>query len=417
MAVSATGSGFNATILDYKAWLESQTAEDIDELGKELAKQTTTNKKGLRFFYDTIDRTIVYAPCPGRTAVQGYFKRSEYEDAYDKYDYVERCISMAIVAYMELVSPQNKSTGFWRHNYNQGLVVHADVPHLTVEDIVDIANRGIDDETLDAFAATSELDLQWYLSIEDRPTEHKANSKRLYEQWAAAVMHANNDGGAHLERLTSRFTLDADKLYESVKEWRLFTRTDGTYYYQSNPLIKLVKIIDLLGVDEGSRFIELLAKHFARTGGHISDLVAIKVLLERIGARAELIVTGAEFKSSLHNPLGVFSGLYSRTGVDPAEVREITLAPKSTDSLRAMVMANRLASAELPKATISMEPTTLAVIQTAAEALVGLGKGADHSPTASLISSSRCFIDLVARGRIVARKSDLSGKYENRLVL
>ena len=417
MAVSATGSGFNATILDYKAWLESQTAEDIDELGKELAKQTTTNKKGLRFFYDTIDRTIVYAPCPGRTAVQGYFKRSEYEDAYDKYDYVERCISMAIVAYMELVSLQNKTSGFWRHNYNQGLVVHADVPHLTVEDIVDIANRGIDDETLDAFAATSELDLQWYLSIEDRPTEHKANSKRLYEQWAAAVMHANNDGGAHLERLTSRFTLDADKLYESVKEWRLFTRTDGTYYYQSNPLIKLVKIIDLLGVDEGSRFIELLAKHFARTGGHISDLVAIKVLLERIGARAELIVTGAEFKSSLHNPLGVFSGLYSRTGVDPAEVREITLAPKSTDSLRAMVMANRLASAELPKATISMEPTTLAVIQTAAEALVGLGKGADHSPTASLISSSRCFIDLVARGRIVARKSDLSGKYENRLVL
>ena len=417
MAVSATGSGFNATILDYKDWLESQTAEDIDELGKELAKQTTTNKKGLRFFYDTIDRTIVYALHPGRTAVQGYFKRSEYEDAYDKYDYVERCISMAIVAYMELVSPQNKSTGFWQHNYNQGLVVHADVPHLTVEDIVDIANRGIDDETLDAFAATSELDLQWYLSIEDRPTEHKANSKRLYEQWAAAVMHANNDGGAHLERLTSRFTLDADKLYESVKEWRLFTRTDGTYYYQSNPLIKLVKIIDLLGVDEGSRFIELLAKHFARTGGHISDLVAIKVLLERIGARAELIVTGAEFKSSLHNPLGVFSGLYSRTGVDPAEVREITLAPKSTDSLRAMVMANRLASAELPKATISMEPTTLAVIQTAAEALVGLGKGADHSPTASLISSSRCFIDLVARGRIVARKSDLSGKYENRLVL
>ena len=417
MAVSATGSGFNATILDYKDWLESQTAEDIDELGKELAKQTTTSKKGLRFFYDTIDRTIVYAPCPGRTAVQGYFKRSEYEDAYDKYDYVERCISMAIVAYMELVSPQNKSTGFWRHNYNQGLVVHADVPHLTVEDIVDIANRGIDDETLDAFAATSELDLQWYLSIEDRPTEHKANSKRLYEQWAAAVMHANNDGGAHLERLTSRFTLDADKLYESVKEWRLFTRTDGTYYYQSNPLIKLVKIIDLLGVDEGSRFIELLAKHFARTGGHISDLVAIKVLLERIGARAELIVTGAEFKSSLHNPLGVFSGLYSRTGVDPAEVREITLAPKSTDSLRAMVMANRLASAELPKATISMEPTTLTVIHAAAEALVGLGKGADYSPTASLISSSRCFVELVARGRIVARKADLSGKRENRLVL
>ena len=162
---------------------------------------------------------------------------------------------------------------------------------------------------------------------------------------------------------------------------------------------------------------ELLAKHFARTGGNISDLVAIKVLLERIGAKAELIVTGAEFKSDWYNPFGVFSGLYTRTGVDPAEVREITLAPKSTDSLRAMVMANRLACAELPKATISMEPTTLAVIQTAAEALVGLGKGADHSPTASLISSARCFVDLVARGRIVARKSDLDGKYESRLFL
>ena len=82
-----------------------------------------------------------------------------------------------------------------------------------------------------------------------------------------------------------------------------------------------------------------------------------------------------------------------------------------------MIMANRLACAELPKATISMEPTTLAVIHTAAEALVSLGKGADHSPTASLFSSSRCFVDLVARGRIVARKADLDGKYENRLVL
>ena len=416
MAVSATGSGFNATILDYKAWLESRSAEDIDELGKELAKQTTTNKKGVRFFYDTVDRVIVFTPHSGRTAVQGYFKRSEYEEAENKHDYVERCISLAIIDYMELVSLQNRTSGFWRHNYNQGLIVHADVPHLAVEDIVDIANRGIDDETLDAFAATSELDLQWYLSIEDRPTEHKANSKRLYEQWTSAVMHANNDGGAHLERLTSMFALDADKLYESVKEWRLFSRTDGTYYH-SNPLVKVVKIIDLLGIDEGSRFIELLAKHFARTGGHISDLVAIKVLLERIGAKAELIVTGAEFKSSLQNPLGVFSGLYSRTGVDPAEVREITLAPKSTDSLRAMTMVNRLASAELPNATIRMEPTTLAVIHAAAVALVELGIGADHSPTSSLISSARCLVDLVERGRIIAREADLSGKYENRLVL
>ena len=416
MAVSATGSGFNATILDYKAWLESRSAEDIDELGKELAKQTTTNKKGVRFFYDTVDRTIVFAAHPGRTAVHGYFKRSEYEEAENKHDYVERCISLAIIDYMELVSLQNKTSGFWRHHYNQGLVVHADVPHLAVEDIVDIANRGIDDDTLDAFAATSELDLQWYLSIEDRPTEHKANSKRLYEQWTSAIMHANNDDGAHLERLTSRFALDADKLYESVKEWRLFNRTDGTYYH-SNPLVKVVKIIDLLGIDEGSRFIELLAKHFARTGGHISDLVAIKVLLERIGAKAELIVTGAEFKSSLQNPLGVFSGLYSRTGVDPAEVREITLAPKSTDSLRAMTMVNRLASAELPNATIRMEPTTLAVIHAAAVALVELGIGADHSPTSSLISSARCLVDLVERGRIIAREADLSGKYENRLVL
>ena len=417
MAVSATGTGFNATILDYKYWLESQTPGDIDRLGRELAQQTTTNKKGLRFFYDTVDRTIVYAPCPGRTAVQGYFKRSEYEDADDKYDYVEHCISMAIVAYMELVSMQNKTTGFWRHNYNQGLIVRNDAPHLTVDDIIDIASRSIDDEMLDAFAATTEHDLQWFLSIEDRPTESKANSKRIYEQWASVIMHSSNDGGAHLARLTSRFTLDADKLYESIKEWRLFTRTDGTYYYHSNPLVKIVKIIDLLGVDESSRFIELLAKHFARTGGHISDLVAIKVLLERIGAKAELIVTGAEFKSSLQNPLGVFSGLYIRTGVDPAEVREITLAPKRTDSLRAMDMANHLASSELPKATISMEPTTLAVIHAAAKALVGLGKGADHSPTSSLISSARCFVDLVSRGRIVARKADLSGKYENRLVL
>ena len=417
MAVSATGSGFNATILDYKAWLESRSAEDIDELGKELAKQTTTNKKGIRFFYDTVDRVIVFAPHPGRTAVQGYFKRSEYEEAENKRDYMEHCINLAIIAYMELVSLQNKTSGFWRHHYNQGLIVHDDAPHLTVDDIIDIANRSTDDKTLDDFAAQTEHDLQWFLPIEDGPAEPKANSKRLYEQWSSVFMHTSNDGGAHLERLTSRFTLDADKLYESVKEWRLFNRTDGTYYYHSNPLVKIVKIIDLLGVDEGSRFIELLAKHFARTGGHISDLVSIKVLLERIGAKAELIVTGAEFKSSLQNPLGVFSGLYYRTGVDPAEVREITLAPKSTDSLRAMVMANRLACAELPKVTISMEPTTLAVIHAAAEALVGLGKGADHSPTASLISSSRCFVDLVARGRIVARKSDLDGKYENRLVL
>ena len=229
-------------------------------------------------------------------------------------------------------------------------------------------------------------------------------------------MHANNDGGAHLERLTSRFTLDADKLYESVKEWRLFSGTDGTYYYNHNPLLKVVKIIDLLGIDEGRRFIELLAHHYVRVGSHISDLIAIKVLLERIGTDAELIITGSD-ASSYHNPFGVFSGLHSRTGVDPAEVREITLAPKNTDSLRAMVMANRLASAELPKATISMEPTTMAVIHAAAEALVALGKGADHSPTSSLISSSRCFVDLVARGRIVARETDLSGKYENRLVL
>ena len=417
MAVSATGSGFNATILDYKDWLESQTAEDIDELGKELAKQTTTNKKGLRFFYDTIDRTIVYAPCPGRTAVQGYFKRSEYEEAENKRDYVEHCISLAIIAYMELVSLQNKTSGFWRHHYNNGIIVHDDAPHLTVDDIIDISNRSIDDKLLDAFTAETEHDLQWFLSIENSPAEPKANSKRLYEQWSAALMNTSNDDGAHLERLTSRFKLDADKLYEAVKDWKLFSGADGTYYYHNNPLVKIVKIIDLLGIDEGSRFIELLAKHFARTGGHISDLVAIKVLLERIGTKAELIVTGAEFKSSLHNPLGVFSGLYSRTGVDPAEVREITLAPKSTDSLRAMTMANRLASAELPNATIRMEPTTLTVIHAAAEALVGLGKGADYSPTASLISSSRCFVDLVARGRIVARKADLSGKRENRLVL
>ena len=51
MAVSATGTGFNATILDYKAWLESQTPADIDRLGRELAQQTTSNKKGIRFFY------------------------------------------------------------------------------------------------------------------------------------------------------------------------------------------------------------------------------------------------------------------------------------------------------------------------------------------------------------------------------
>ena len=416
MAVSATGSGFNATILDYKAWLESRSAEDIDELGKELAKQTTTNKKGIRFFYDTVDRVIVFAPHPGRTAVQGYFKRSEYEEAENKHDYVERCISLAIIYYMELVSLQNKTTGFWRHHYNQGLIVHDDVPHLTVEDIIDIASRATDDKTLDEFAAQTEHDLQWFLSIENGPTEPKANSKRLYAQWKLAVMHANNDGGAHLERLTSMFALDADKLYESVKEWRLFNRTDGTYYYHSNPLVKIVKIIDLLGVDEGSRFIELLAKHFARTGGHISDLVAIKVLLERIGADAELIITGSD-ASSYHNPFGVFSGLHSGTGVDPAEVREITLAPKSTDSLRAMTMVNRLASAELPNATIRMEPTTLAVIHAAAVTLVELGIGADHSPTSSLISSARCFVDLVKRGRIVARESDLSGKRENRLIL
>ena len=416
MAVSATGSGFNATILDYKAWLESQTAEDIDELGKELAKQTTTNKKGVRFFYDTVDRVIVFAPNPGRTAVQGYFKRSEYEEAENKHDYVERCISLAIIDYMELVSLQSRTSGFWRHNYNQGLIVHDDVPHLTVEDIIDIASRATDDKTLDEFAAQTEHDLQWFLSVEDRPTESKANSKRIYEQWASVLMHTSKDDGAHLERLTSRFSLDADRLYEAVKKWRLFTRTDGTYYYQGNPLIKLVKIIDLLGVDKGSRFIELLAKHYVRVGGHISDLIAIKVLLERIGADAELIITGSD-ASSYHNPFGVFSGLHSGTGVDPAEVREITLAPKSTDSLRAMTMVNRLASAELPNATIRMEPTTLAVIHAAAVTLVELGIGADHSPTSSLISSARCFVDLVKRGRIVARESDLSGKRENRLIL
>ena len=44
MAVSATGSGFNATILDYKDWLESQTAEDIDELGKNKARLILLNK-------------------------------------------------------------------------------------------------------------------------------------------------------------------------------------------------------------------------------------------------------------------------------------------------------------------------------------------------------------------------------------
>ena len=416
MAVSATGSGFNATILDYKAWLESQTAEDIDELGKELAKQTTTNKKGLRFFYDTIDRTIVYAPCPGRTAVQGYFKRSEYEEAENKRDYVEHCISLAIIAYMELVSLQNKTSGFWRHHYNQGLVVHADVPHLTVDDIIDIANRSTDDKTLDAFAAETEHDLQWFLSIENSPAEPKANSKRLYEQWAAALMNTSNDDGAHLERLTSRFKLDADKLYEAVKDWKLFSGTDDTYYYHHNPLLKVVKIIDILGIDEGRRFIELLAKRYSRVGGHVSDLIAIKVLLERIGSDAELIITGAD-ASSYHNPFGVFSGQYTRTGVDPAEVREITLAPKSTDSLRAMATVNRLASAELPNATIHMEPTTLTVIHAAAVALVDLGIGADHSPTSSLISSARCFVDLVERGRIIARKANLSGKYENRLVL
>lgn len=417
MAVSATGTGFNATILDYKAWLESQSPEDIDALGRDLAQQTTNNKKGVRFFYDTVNRTIVFSAHPGRTAVQGYFKRSEYEETDDKRSYVEHCISLAIIAYMELVSLQNKTTGFWRHNYNQGLIVHRDAPHLTVDDIIDIASRSIDDEMLDAFAATTEHDLQWFLSIEDRPTETNANSKRIYEQWVSVIMHTSKDDCAHLERLTSRFSLDADRLYEAVKEWRLFTRTDGTYYYQSNPLIKLVKIIDLLGVEEGRRFIELLARHYARVGGQLSDLVAIKVLLERIGAKAELIVTGTEFKSSFRNPFGVFSGLYAPTGVGPAEVREITLAPKSTDGLRAMAMANRLASAELPKATISMEPTTLAVIQAAAEALIVLGKGADHSPTAKLISSARCFVDLVARGRIVARKADLDGKYENRLSL
>lgn len=417
MAVSATGTGFNATILDYKAWLESQSPEDIDALGRDLAQQTTNNKKGVRFFYDTVNRTIVFSAHPGRTAVQGYFKRSEYEETDNKRSYVEHCISLAIIAYMELVSLQNKTTGFWRHNYNHGLIVHRDAPHLTVDDIIDIANRSIDDGMLDAFAATTEHDLQWFLSIEDRPTETKANSKRIYEQWMSVIMHTRKDDCAHLDRLTSRFSLDADRLYEAVKEWRLFTRTDGTYYYQSNPLIKLVKIIDLLGVDEGRRFIELLARHYARVGGQLSDLVAIKVLLERIGSKAELIVTGTEFKSSFRNPFCIFSELYSPTGVDPAEVREITLAPKSTDGLRSMAMANRLASAELPKTTISMEPTTLAVIQAAAEALIGLGKGADHSPTAKLISSARCFVDLVARGRIVARKSDLDGKYENRLSL
>ena len=182
MAVSATGSGFNATTLDYKDWLESQTAEDIDALGQELAKQTTTNKKGLRFFYDTVDRTIVFAPHPGRTAVQGYFKRSEYEEAENKRDYVEHCISLAIIAYMELVSRQNKTSGFWRHHYNQGLIVHNDAPHLTVDDIIDIANRSTDDKTLDAFASETEHDLQWFLSIENSPAEPKANSKRLYEQ-------------------------------------------------------------------------------------------------------------------------------------------------------------------------------------------------------------------------------------------
>ena len=416
MAVSATGSGFNATILDYKDWLESQSEEDIDALGKELAQKTTTNKKGLRFFYDTVDRMIVYAPCPGRTAVQGHFKRSEYEEAENKRDYVERCISLAIIDYIELVSLQNKTSGFWRHHYNQGIIVHDDAPHLTVDDIIDIANRAIDDKLLDAFAAETEHDLQWFLSIENSPSEPKANSKRIYEQWSAALMNTSNDDGAHLERLTSRFKLDADVLYEAVKDWRLFSGTDGTYYYQSNPLIKLVKIIDLLGVDEGSRFIELLAKRYSRVGGHVSDLLAIKVLLERIGADAELIVTGIDSKS-YHNPFGVFSGLYTRTGVDPAEVREVTLVPKSTDSLRAMTMVNRLASSELPNATIRMEPTTLAVIHAAAAALVALGKGAEHSPTSSLISSARCFVDLVKRGRIVARKADLSGKRENRLVL
>jgi hypothetical protein len=148
MAVSATGTGFNATILDYKDWLEYRSPEDIDALGRELAQQTTTNKKGVRFFYDTVDRTIVYATHPGRTAVQGYFKRNEYEEADDKRAYVERCISLAIIAYMELVSLQNKTTGFWRHNYNQGLIVHNDAPHLTVDDIIDIASRSIDDEML-----------------------------------------------------------------------------------------------------------------------------------------------------------------------------------------------------------------------------------------------------------------------------
>ena len=251
MAVSATGSGFNATILDYKDWLESQTPEDIDELGRELAKQTTTNKKGVRFFYDTVDRVIVFAPHPGRTAVQGYFKRSEYEEADDKRAYVERCISLAIIAYMELVSLQHRTSGFWRHNYNQGLVIHADAPHLAVEDIIDIASRATDDKTLDEFAAQTEHDLQWFLSIENGPSEPKANSKRLYEQWSSVFMHTSNDNGEHLERLTSRFKLDADKLYEAVKGWRLFSGADGTYYYQHNPLLKVVKIIDLLGIDEG----------------------------------------------------------------------------------------------------------------------------------------------------------------------
>ena len=416
MAVSATGSGFNATILDYKDWLESQSEEDIDALGQELAKQTTTNKKGVRVFYDTVDRAIVFAPHPGRTAVQGYFKRSEYEEAENKRDYVERCISLAIIDYMELVSLQNKTSGFWRHHYNQGIIVHDDAPHLTVDDIIDIANRAIDDKLLDAFAAETEHDLQWFLSIENSPSEPKANSKRIYEQWSAALMNTSNDDGAHLERLTSRFKLDADVLYEAVKDWRLFSGTDSTYYYQHNPLLKVVKIIDLLGIDEGRRFIELLAKRYSRVGGHVSDLMAIKVLLERIGSDAELIVTGVDSKS-YRNPFGVFSGLYTRTGVDPAEVREVTLAPKSTDSLRAMTMVNRLASSELPNATIRMEPTTLAVIHAAAVALVDLGMGADHSPTSSLISAARCFVDLVERGRIIARKADLSGKYENRLVL
>ena len=198
MAVSATGSGFNATILDYKDWLESQTSEDIDALGKELAKQTTTNKKGVRIFYDTVDRVIVFAPHPGRTAVQGYFKRSEYEEAENKRDYVERCISLAIIDYMELVSLQNRTSGFWRHNYNQGLIVHKDAPHLTVEDIIDIASRATDDKTLDAFAAETEHDLQWFLSIENGPSEPKANSKRLYEQWSSVFIGLARQGNPGL---------------------------------------------------------------------------------------------------------------------------------------------------------------------------------------------------------------------------